>query len=56
MKHLRKPTRKVKEMLSNHGKGCIKLNPANWYVERQTSREVVCVNVKTGKKLTFEAA
>ena len=53
MKKLQRPTRKVKEMLSNHKQGCVRLNPDNWLVERQTSKEIVCVNRKTKKKLVL---
>lgn len=56
MKHLRKPTRREKEKLSNYKQGCVSLNPANWLVERRADNKIVCVNRKNQKKKIILAA
>lgn len=43
MKHGKRPTKKVKEMLSEK-----RLNPKNWLVERQTNEVIVVIHKETG--------
>ncbi|MDH6363699.1 hypothetical protein M2139_000536 [Enterococcus sp. PF1-24] len=54
MKKLKKPTRKMKELIAEQQVGRANLNPNNWLIERHVGNQVVCVNRKSMKKLVIE--
>lgn len=45
MKNPKRPTRRQKEQIEQR-----KLNPENWFVERDTVGELVLINKQTGKQ------
>jgi len=44
----KRPTLKQRKLISFYGK-----NPAQWLVERDTSKEIVLVHRETGRLITF---
>ncbi len=51
MKKTQKPTRRQKFLIIDHG-----LNPNNWFVERDTTAEMVIVHRDSGRKRTIRKA
>ena len=51
MKRGKKPTRKIKELISKQKVGRSYLNPENWLYRKTALGEIVLINRQTGKEM-----